>query len=154
MRNVSLDQGFRCFCYTLVKHAGLWVLLYLGFYCNVIELCYLFQYPKCSSQCLYGFGFKDIVTDPEAIEVSGRSLCGVWLVLQCGNCFSFSFLNTPGINLQTWSEIRWPLWIQRQNSHLLQQNQALQKSLFDYSGIIHIKCISCTEFTPLRGLCP
>lgn len=106
MRNVSLDGGFRCFCYTLVKHAGLCFLLYLGFYCNVIELCYLFQYPKCSSKCSHGFGFKEIVTDPEAIEVSGRNLCGVWLVLQCENCFLLSLLNSPGINLLTRSEIR------------------------------------------------
>jgi len=75
---------------------------------------------------LYGFGFKDIVTDPEAIEVSGRSPCRVWLVLWGRNCFFLSILHIPGINLQTCSETRWPLWIQRQNSHLLQQNQGLQ----------------------------
>lgn len=53
MRNVSLDEGFLCFCYALVKHRGLWFLLYLGFYCNVIEIVCLFSFLRIPlSDCM------------------------------------------------------------------------------------------------------
>lgn len=82
-------------------------LFYLGFYCNVVEilLFFFFQFPKYSYKWLYGFGLKDTVTDPEPVEVSGRSQGLLSPLIR--NCLFLSLLNTPMIYLQTYLGMRW-----------------------------------------------